>query len=218
MKTNGKDGVNREVPWRNGTKTDTATRAQLLSILVENATVPEFELINPKLTASESGAGADAGIVLLFTAELFISATARAMLPKHRWSLTVISPEWDDASTPLPRFDLTALPHTPNRPLIGRDANGPFLPPPEPEPESPQGVLVRKAGIYVNGSGSVKLSGRCEPLNGFHAQTVEEQAEFEVAVEMPVDRLARAASCRQRLTHVPNSRNRRAVGEWRSTR
>jgi len=168
VKTDGQGGVNREVPWRNGTRTDTATRAQLLSLLVENATLPEFELIDPKLTAYERNTAGrnnlnDLLIELSFTAELFISATERAMLPKHRWSLTVTAPEWDNASTRPPVFELRASPlRKPNqRPFTRTASREPRISPPDEyyEPESPHGVLVLQRQFVmslfvVTGAGS----------------------------------------------------------------
>lgn len=100
--------VDQEVPWQNGTRTDAAPRAQWLSLLVEHATVPECELIDPKLTASERSAVGrdtidDAVIELSFTAELAISATeavkhdldersSRRMTDMDAWLRTVPTP------------------------------------------------------------------------------------------------------------------------------
>ena len=177
----GHNHPQREVPWRTATGTSSATRAQLLSLLVATAVTPQLELISPQVTCIAER--------VTFEADLFISAREQAMLPNHRWSLTISCDEWDsDGLEPLrPTLHVNRL---------GTDEDGPGL------------RVLDHSGIYVNGAGRVHLRAELSPQDfetvwpPEHRRTFERQAYLRIALDMPVDGRDRAAHAAATLTWV----------------
>ncbi|WP_267616089.1 hypothetical protein [Gordonia bronchialis] len=191
--TDGKGGIDREVPWRVGNQTRTATRSQLLSLLVANTAVPELELINPELSSrtiesidhSESKDATN----LTFEAGLFVSGTDHVMLPSHRWSVTISSDEWESEGWGPLHPELRVH-------RSGRDDE--------------IGVqVVDASGIYVNGAGRVALRAELSANDSAniwspdHRSTLKYQAQLRVIVDMPVDGQNRSARAETTLHHRP---------------
>jgi hypothetical protein len=176
--------VSLEVPWREANSTTTATRSQLLRLLVANAATPELELINPEVSCISPTPE-----TATFEADLFVSATERAMLPNHRWSLSIFSDEWDtDGWGPLrPELEVHR---------IGLDEEGP-------------GVRVfDHSGIYVNGSGRVSLRAELDLSDSRLAnqrRTLQHQAFLRIVLDMPVDRHGRSARATATLRDIPTN-------------
>lgn len=166
--------MNREVPWRAGNKTDSATRQQLLLLLVEKIAVPQLELVDPVLDIGEdstlvvdSEPAPPPATVLDLRAVLFISADAQSVLPTHRWSLTVTTPAWQAAGTPPEKMELAFAPH--HQPTGMLTFASP-LSPPRADPTA--GVQIHGAGLAVNNTGSVMLTARCRiGGRGHHLRT-----------------------------------------------
>lgn len=179
--------VSREIPWRETNSTATATRSQLLSVLVPNLGTPELELINPEVVSIAVDDPDTLPDTLHFTADLFISAADRAMLPSHRWSLTISADEWDQEGWGPLRPTLHVQ-------RIGIDEEGPGL------------RVLDHSGVYVNGPGRVRLSAGYDaqdaPWSLDHRRTLKHQGHLRIALDMPVDRHAHAAQARTTLTWV----------------
>lgn len=200
----GEDRVHREVPWRTATGTASAKRHQLLSILVANAATPELELINPAID----------GIIypdpktgelkhrLTFQADLFISAREDAMLPNHRWSLTISSTEWDHEGWGPIRPNLRVS-------RMGTDEAGPGV------------RVLDHSGIYLSGSGRVRLHADfledSVSWSDDHKRTLPYQGKLQIALDMPVDGQDRSATATAELTHRPGQRGAVIVVDGRET-
>ncbi len=184
--------VQREVPWRTSTGLYSATRHQLLSVLVPNLGTPELELINPEISSISATASAES---VMFAADLFITAAERVMLPNHRWSLTIESDEWDAEGW-------GPLRPTLNVQRIGLDEEGPGV------------RVLDHSGIYVNGSGRVHLTAEwnSSTWSSDHSQTLRYQPFLRVVLDMPVDRHSRSARATVTLRYTPTN----TVGDlWR---
>ncbi len=179
--TDGHGGVEREVPWRSGTATRSATRAELLSSVLNRSKVPELELIDPLLYW-------DGSDELHFTATLFVSATSRALLPRHKWAMSVRSSSWRGANEL--RMHMKMHRHTAED-YATRDLQKLLENPPPAsevyEAEHPLGVLVRTAGLVVNGSDSVHFRATGK-MSALQAENVSDVAYFDLDIELPVDR------------------------------
>lgn len=217
--TDGGSGGDLEVPWRVGTGTRSATRAQLLSLLVSTQAIPTVEVINPTLTAAKS---ADRDATLDFKADLFVSASERVFLPRHRWQLTAHTSEWEqDAPVPL---EMRFTPHwrhgrPPPLQRIRGNPNGPEIKEVRAEDyyesEHPYGVHVRQAGLIINGSDSVKLTASAQ-LNARQSRSVELAGAFSLELHMPVDRIERSVrvDIPLRWIHPPDRPTRDEIGRW----
>ncbi|GAA1718173.1 hypothetical protein [Dietzia cercidiphylli] len=174
--------VSLEVPWREANSTTTATRSQLLRLLVANAGTPALELIDPVVSCISSDTAT-------FEADLFVSATERAMLPNHRWSLSIFSNEWDaEGWGPLrPTLEVHR---------IGIDGEGPGV------------RVLDHSGIYVDGSGRVSLRAELGPNDAWtvdHRRTLRHQPFLRVVLDMPTDRHGRSARATATLRDTPTN-------------
>ncbi len=213
VNTDGAGSASREVPWRTGTSTQTATRAQLLSLLVDAGEVPDVELISPTLIARQYDRD---NVRLELHADLYFYANTPAVLPSHRWSLHALADgEWPDHEAA--RLTMDFSPHIhPNAPstpvtVLMRDGVSPNL-----ETPHPQGVTIRASGLIVNGSDSVRLRARTM-LNAAQTRTVADAPYFNLTLHMPLDRGERAITHRLRLRHklsTPQDRDAGELGRW----
>ena len=206
--TDGHRGVDMEVPWRVGNQTRTATRAQLLSVLVASTDVPELELIDPVITATGTRE-------LHFSAAAYFSASARVVLPAHRWSMSVCADEWPEAEY-LP-MKMSMHPHYLESYKRRDLAEVMKTQPPDSqvyESDNPHGVQIRRAGLIINGSDSVSLTATGS-MNENQDRHVEDAAYFNARLVFPIDRSDRAVRLHLRLRWVkgrsPGSRNSRWV-------
>lgn len=179
--TDGKGGFDRDVPWRSGTKTRTAKRHELLSILVDKISVPTIEAITLEMRSS-IGDGLDrtGERKLSIVGSLFFSARSPVMLPTHRWTVSCSSDEWSDDP-----IALTAQ-FSPNS-----------------EPDHPQGIHVRNAGLVVNGSDAVRFRAEQIGLLPYQQSSISFQPFFTVKLTMPIDGDTRSVVGQWRLRHRP---------------
>ena len=183
--TEGLKGVDREVPWRVGNQTRTATRAQLLSVLIATTDVPDLELIDPVLTFT----GTDE---LRFHATAYFSAAARVVLPAHRWSMSVCADEWPEREA----LPMKMTMHRHHRESYQRRDLEKVLtnPPPDSEvyeSDDPYGVQVRRAGLIINGPDSVSLTA-AGTMNENQRRYVADNPYFTANWVFPIDRSDRA--------------------------
>lgn len=81
-----------EVPWRAAANTRSATRSELVSILVPRAQAPALELMRGQLTTERREAG---GVLVSLELDLYVvSRTAEPLiLPRHRISGELLNPD-----------------------------------------------------------------------------------------------------------------------------
>ena len=183
--------VHREIPWRESNSTDSATRAQLLHLLVENAAVPAIEFIAPIVKAY-----VDPGYPRLsFTSEVFISVADPVMLPRHLWSIQIQSTEWEaDGRSAI----------TPDLLVRGEGAQ----------------VVVDAAGIHLAGAARLALevvvaeeTALSKGWTEKHLQSAAYQSSLTVTVDMPIDRQNRSARESVELRHSPRESSK-VVTTW----
>ena len=183
--------VHREIPWRESNSTDSATRAQLLHLLVENAAVPAIEFIAPIVKAY-----VDPGYPRLsFTSEVFISVADPVMLPRHLWSIQIQSTEWEaDGRSAI----------TPDLLVRGEGAQ----------------VVVDAAGIHLAGAARLALevvvaeeTALSKGWTEKNLQSAAYQSSLTVTVDMPIDRQNRSARESVELRHSPRESSK-VVTTW----
>lgn len=187
--------VHREVPWRESNSTDSATRAQLLHLLVENAAVPAIEFITP-LVKFDKAPSPRGGSLLKFTSEVFISVADPVMLPRHLWSILIQSTEWEAKR-------LSAL--SPELEVRGEGAQ----------------VVVDAAGIHLAGSALLAVdaripsdAARSKGWTDEHLRNASLQSALTVTVDMPIDRQNRSAHASIELQHYPQQSST-ALTTWK---
>lgn len=79
--------VRREVPWREATGTNSATRSQLLRLLSPLQKLPYFEIVNSYLNVDKNGTDQ----LLTFSCKLFLiqSYEQQTTIPSHRCTITL---------------------------------------------------------------------------------------------------------------------------------
>jgi len=205
--------VEREVPWRSGTRTRSAKRHEVLSLLLPAAQTPEISLLNARCSATyraeaqESPYGdepAPAGVSFIVEAQIFITATARVMLPEHLWriNLTGVSERADPVALPEVIFF---------RPTGTRRQ--------ERSDEPPYGVGIHSSGLYVNGPDLLTVIAK-GTLSTAHRLDVSGVVYLSYDLVMPVAGSERASRCSGRLISrrvdsSPQAAGVEALGTWR---
>ncbi|WP_063066460.1 AlbA family DNA-binding domain-containing protein [Nocardia violaceofusca] len=184
-------GLTREVPWRDGTRTRTAKRHELLSLMSAVTAVPELELLQPKLTFGLERRpdrfgdfrNVEGERVLEFEAVLFIDSEDRVLLPRHRWATQFVTIDGVqfDADIEFSRHVVTDY---------GKA---------RVEPEHAYGVAVRTAGLLVTGPDSVILTATAKVPADVATSRLEFVSWVEVFVQLPTNGTGRTAVARQRL-------------------
>ena len=159
VKTDGHGGVEREVPWREGNKTRTARRSELLRSVVEEVQVPILECFDgdiefaPDTLLPDSGRD-QAGLDIYIRLDIYIEALAPCTMPEHRWVATLsIGDHIVDVSNDLGLEGPTRfIPRQGSQKVSALDM---FTRPTEPTGEI---VAVRGSGLRVAGSDAVKVS------------------------------------------------------------
>lgn len=96
--TDGRGGVQREVPWRTANSIRSARRSELLRAVVAESSVPQLEVVNAAASFERRTQAADGQAYADPTAErittirfvvrirCYCEAFTQAVLPEHRWS------------------------------------------------------------------------------------------------------------------------------------
>jgi hypothetical protein len=94
-----------EIPWRDGTRTRSATRNEIVQLLVPVAQLPDFEVLNGSLAVQEIQSGSAPVFELKLNLHVYVLPRndARLVFPFHRASCTV---KLNGASVSLPRIVL----------------------------------------------------------------------------------------------------------------
>lgn len=178
--THGKDGVDREVPWRQGNQTRSAHRSELIRSLVAQAQAPLLDGVTGYLRVMLDAYETDT-LVFDFELTAFMECLEPCRLPEHQWRAT-----------------LTAGNHVVK--LGGIDISGPLNVVGSSQFGMPirEGVgsitYVTKSALHVNGSDSIKISDYHRiPLGADIAQAFYRARKVHFDLRMPVATSSRVA-------------------------
>lgn len=91
--TNGRGGPpDLEVPWREGNSTRTATRSDLLRVLVPAFSKPEFEVLDGELRLYEDIRG-KVGFYAVIGFDLYVTTSDQFVIPYHRCGVRIVAPD-----------------------------------------------------------------------------------------------------------------------------
>lgn len=155
--TRGEGGVDREIPWREGTALRSAHRSELLQSLVGEAQVPRFDVISAELRVQHHADRYNykPGTLLLETmVRAYLEAPEPVRLPEHRWTLEVAA---GDVTHSLP-FEIEG-PHTFAPSQSQLSFRGPLI---------SLGAIryVKDSGLEIEGSEQVIITSRDAIDNG----------------------------------------------------
>lgn len=195
-------GVDREIPWRSGTRTRTAKRSEVLSLLVDAMTPPSIELFQLELTATllnemapdrygQSGRDPSVRLDLQGRAYFEPAAASRApvMLPKHKWKAQVVVGRLRPASA-----ELSFAPHM----VRSRETRSGWA----AEESFPAGAVVRQSGIYLSGPDTLQIRAHAS-LDVEQRHAVRSSPFVDLQVELPASGSPRATTTRLKLEWQP---------------
>ncbi|MGW1743949.1 hypothetical protein ACWCPQ_34725 [Nocardia sp. NPDC001965] len=193
--TGGKGPAESEAPWREGTRTRTAKRHELLSLLRAQVSVPELELVNAHARIMSMLSAAVPQYRLWFETQLFINSEPgqNITFPAHHWSATFTTDKGFFIPTGTLRF------RTENDPVRQKTDHRVFATPPQPAPISPYGATKRDAGLFVLSPDVVTLNIGFEVLQTLADPRLTESQWLEVEIRLPLNGSARVAQIRHRM-------------------
>ncbi|WP_109523575.1 MULTISPECIES: hypothetical protein [Nocardia] len=215
VKVDNNGWVTAGVPWRSGTRTRTATRSELLSMMERSAYVPGLDLLSAdvELTITYTGNFSPPPTSRLsLYGQLFIDSEAgeHIVLPEHRQEITVrtgsgdVYPFRTVAFTPVTkRHEKRAKPE--NGLVTNRGTADDEL--------MPHGIANRPVGLVVLGPDLIAFES--------HIQVSWEQATsfgcewVEVSLKFPIGATERVARISRRLARVPSASDETRTHEWR---
>ncbi|MFK4088782.1 hypothetical protein ACI2LF_32000 [Kribbella sp. NPDC020789] len=189
--------VEREVPWREGNATRSARRHELLRSVVEQAQIPELELVSGSINllqrwGSPSAREKGDHFSIQVDLRIFVSAISEAVVPQHRQA-------WSLRTNRLPALDLGEV-----------SVRGPFrlgkFGPSGGRAHDSAGYIdvLDQRGLVVRGSGEITASAVLE-IEEQQVREIANAAFLDLDIDLPVDRTNR--SCRLVMTfrHVTGS-------------
>ncbi|WP_327139267.1 hypothetical protein [Nocardia sp. NBC_01327] len=197
------------VPWRDGTRTRSAKRHELLSMLAASAVAPDLQLLEPELELYESAVRhggnrlREESYRAIFSAKLYLNIEpgTRILLPRHLWSA-----KFSTGSGAV--IDCYKVDFSSNR-RGGADY------PPQP---IPSGVSVQPAGLFADGPDVLFVEAQSDVLTSEFPGDFLEADNVTVEVLMPIGDGARVARARIRLnaTEPPGHIDRDTLARyWR---
>lgn len=213
--TDGRCGVEREVPWRAANQTRSAHREELLRMLVEQAQVPQAEIL--EATVSLTKQDVDAGgrvqdgtrppspFTLELWMRLFVSATDPCHLPEHRQDVILRGEEagaigMEDLELFGPRGAAVRVSQTGIR-------HGDLL---------DSLVVTGRSGLQVNSSGQLTLRATARPEQQTAEAVMREQV-LELALALGIDRSPSSLTIRVTLTRQSHLAQPRSEGQPHET-
>ncbi|MGY2060148.1 hypothetical protein ACW9HQ_35225 [Nocardia gipuzkoensis] len=220
-----KDWATAALPWRSGTRTRSATRSELLSILRTKASVPALELVKPVVTLESKQVRPDPPIpgmmktegTIKLTTGMFIDSDpgAHVVMPRHRWSVKLQLSTGHQFGFNIIQF--TAQPNGRPSNAIAKPSNMIFAMRGDDREINPYGVSVRQAGLVVLGPDLVHLSVSLR-LEEEVTLAIAKAAWVEMTIDLPVGTTEQAARLGQRMMTVPipdNTASKDLVAAWR---
>ncbi|MGW5920724.1 hypothetical protein ACWFPY_17195 [Nocardia fluminea] len=196
VKPDGQSAIASEVPWRSATAVRTATRAELISLLLPHSRVPTLEVIDSGVSFSPVARDGCEGFELGVVQTIFIDHPyENVVLPRHKWSLNFSFGDDAGGFATYLMFD-------------GGDT-------------APYGVSVRDVGLVVTGPGVVRMRGGIvlrndEDESNEWARSVLAQPTIDSELRLPVAGTSRLASSTVRHWQLPDYEepNEELVAEW----
>ncbi|MCM6772422.1 hypothetical protein NDR87_00935 [Nocardia sp. CDC159] len=183
VKTDSAGAITREVPWRAGTRIRSASRREILSLFQRSAQVPELELISPMVELRDNpnrGAAGAPERILLLDCALYVEATSRVVLPRHRCTVAFTASTGD-------RFESRRINFISENSFQGVDESAHL------------GVAVRVSGLFVQGPDTVNLRTSALVTDTVDLSALSTAEWMEIDLRMPVGASVRVARLRQRL-------------------
>lgn len=210
--TDGHGGVEREVPWREGNRTRTARRSELLRSVVEEVQVPTLECFDgliefvPDNSIAETSRN-EADLDIYISLNLYMEAPAPCTMPEHRWAaLLTVGDQTIDATADLGL-------EGPTRPIPRQGdqqrfrAIDFFTRPTEPVGEI---VAVRNSGLRVAGSDAVELTANVTMEHSSQVlAALRNRQRITFHLTLPLANSARAATMTTDLYRTAATRNTR---------
>lgn len=199
--TDGKGGVEREIPWREGNATRSARRSEILRTVVDQSRTPQLELVRASLefevqrhhpggwqAEKDDPSGVVESIGVYGAAVLFVETSGPAFLPEHRWATRLVFEQHD-----------AVLRTQVSGPKAFTGASSSGMPRSEP-----RGAIeyIPDSGVSINGSDTMTASFRTTLDIGLR-DTIEALDEVVLHCTFPVAPTTRTASITFRLTSAP---------------
>ncbi len=214
-------GVDREIPWRTGTRTRSAKRSEVLSLLVEASSPPLVELFGEELVATHvaasrhpvySGERGEERIELHLRGKAFFEPTSQGgspvMLPAHLWSIEMAIGSSELISAEL-EFHANMV----------RGGSGPTGW--TREVPNADGATIRSSGLYVRGPDTVSVIAQAV-LPPDWRQRLLTAPFVEIRLRMPAARSTRSPLITRTLAWVSGDEaaqesvdRRQVLGRWR---
>ena len=181
----GGSAIDREVPWRQGTRTRTAKRSELLSLLVEASVVPDAQLLDVDMTATiekfpkvkgDGDVRVTRAMQFEFTARVFLDTERPTMMPSHLSKLAFRFADGAELSA-VPTF----RPYGPELAAAERTSLG--------------GLAVLSSGVRVHGPDLLQVSAQVF-LGPDWEQRLRNAPEVHFELRMPVNRTNRSLTVR----------------------
>lgn len=213
--TEDKSGwITAAAPWRSGTRTRTATRAELLSLLQRSANVPTLQLVNARIAVVEAKRqGREKSLPTTYginiSGRLFLDSQVgqHLVLPWQRRSVTLRTSSGEIIAEPAVSFypisqQMRASAARQNSGLVasgGSDVN-------------PYGVTSQPVGLIVLGPDLIRLHGHGSLQVGEEDIVKILKAEWmEIDIRFPIGTTQQVARVVQRLQVAPSQEGRAAT-------
>lgn len=190
--TDGKSGVEREIPWREGNATRSARRSEILRTVVDQSRTPQLELVRASLefqvgrhhpggwrAQKDDPSGVVDSVEAYGEAVLFVETAGPAFLPEHRWGTRLVFDGYDE-------FLRTQV--SGPKAFLGSSSAG--LPRSEP-----RGAIeyIPQSGVSINGSDTMTAGFQATIDIGLR-ETIESLEEVVLHCSFPVATTTRTAS------------------------
>ncbi|WP_433629079.1 hypothetical protein [Nocardia sp. CA-120079] len=204
VKTPNSGWTEAAVPWREGTRTRSARRGELLSLLVQSVNIPVLELVGAKVMLGTVGAARPGETVppaLYIHGQMFIESVAGAHLvfPPHRRSASVRLSSGEVFDAGLSYYPVNQQVADWKR-LQARMRTDGGVYEVAPLGVDPYGISSTRAGLIVRGPDLVAFRGTV--LGGISEESAAVIAKadwVEIGIRMQVGTSERAASVSRRL-------------------
>jgi hypothetical protein len=213
--TDGRGGVDREIPWRSAGSTRSAHRSEILRAVVGEAQVPQIEPIlgHCRVTTPShfDGQLKRPSLKVSYYADAFVEAIATSTLPKHRWDLRL---QVGDHNVPL-RGDIEG----PQK-YVGTTA-GPGVFGGAARFASIGSITsVSDSGLHIAGSDRITLELEADLLNPTAdlIETVRHAQRVRLVGEFPLALSSRVARIKQTLRRVRLAPIGTFIGDYVDTR
>jgi len=209
--TSGQTAAEREIPWRSGNRTRSATRSEILRSVVAESAVPQLEATAAILRLTHESpledqptygeVGHPEQLRLTGSVDFYVDAGEPVTLPEHRWSCEVSF----GRSGPWRSVQVT---FRGPRARVGSTASGHAK-------YEPRGLIevVPRSGIHVSGSDAMTMQVD-EAMDLSLRRALTRVRACSVRVRMAVSRSSRVVAAELKLVQYIDGNDRDAHGRW----